>query len=100
MELTYKVTLSKKASKDYRELERQSYKDKVDGILDELSKNPTSAPSKRLKGHYSNLYWRRLNAVDRIVYSIECLDVDGYEGVVNILRMRTHYEGVLPAFLF
>ena len=41
-----------------------------------------------------------MNAVDRIVYSIECLDVDGYEGVVNILRMRTQYEGVLPAFLF
>lgn len=100
MELTYKITFSRKASKVYRELERQGYKDKVDSILAELSIDPISLPSKRLKGRYSHLYSRRLNAVDRIVYSIEEQGVEGYDGVVNVLRMRTHYDGILPAFIF
>ena len=49
MELTYKITFSRKASKDDRELERQGYKDKVDSILAELSIDPIFLPSKRLK---------------------------------------------------
>ena len=49
MELIYKITFSKKASKDYRELERQGYKDKVDSILAEQSIDPIFLPFKRLK---------------------------------------------------
>ena len=49
MELTYKITFSRKASIVYRELERQGYKDKVDSILVELSIDPIFLPSKRLK---------------------------------------------------
>ena len=41
-----------------------------------------------------------MNAVDRIVYSIEAQGAEGYDGVVNVLRMRTHYDGILPAFIF
>ena len=47
--MIYKITFSKKASKDYRELERQGYKDKVDSILVELSIDPIFLPFKRLK---------------------------------------------------
>ncbi len=100
MELTYKITFSKKVLKDYQELVRQGNKDKVDLILSELSIDPASPPSKRLKGRYSNLYSRLLNSVDRIVHSLDEQGAEGYYGVVNILRMRTHYQGILPAFLF
>lgn len=99
MELTYKITFSMKASKDYQELVCQGYKDKVDLLLSELSVDPASPPSKRLKGRYSNLYSRILNSVDRIVHSLEHC-AEGYDGVVNILRMCTDYQGILPAFLF
>lgn len=47
--MIYKITFSKKALKDYRELERQGYKDKVDSILVELSIDPIFLPFKRLK---------------------------------------------------
>ena len=97
--MTYKITFSMKAAKDYKELERQGYKEKVDSILMEISVSPRSS-SKRLKGRYSNLYSDRLNAVDRIVYSIEDSPFEQYEDVINVLRMRTHYEGILPSFLF
>lgn len=41
-----------------------------------------------------------MNAVDRIVYSIEEQWAEGYDGVVNVLRMCTHYDGILPALIF
>lgn len=55
MELTYKITFSMKASKDYQELVRQGNKDKVDLLLSELSVDPASPPPKRLKGRYSTI---------------------------------------------
>lgn len=97
--MTYKVTFSKKASKDYRELERRGLKGKVDDILSDIAEHPLSPPSKRLKGRYDYLYSRRLNSADRIVYTIEDTPLDGYDGVVNVVRMRTHYQGIIPAFI-
>ena len=100
--MTYLVTFSKKALKDYEELKRQGLKDKVDSILAEISNDPFSLPSKRLKGEVSDLYSRRLNRVDRIVYSVEEKPDESFEldGIINVVRMRTHYQGILPSFIF
>lgn len=97
--MTYLVTFSKEAFKDYQELERRGLKDKVDAILGEISEQPGHPPSKRLRGRYDHLYSRRLSSVDRIVYAIEEMPQEGYDGVVNVLRMRTHYQGMIPAII-
>ena len=97
--MTYLVRLSKKAQKDRKELERSGSKDKVEQILEELSKDPLSPPSKKLKGEASGLYSRRLNITDRAVFEIGNSSDPKYEGVVTVIRLRTHYKGIVPLFL-
>jgi len=95
----YQILLSKKAQKDRKELERSGMKEKVEQMLAELSEDPLSPPSKKLKGEASGLYSRRLNAVDRVVFEIDSSPDPKYDGVVRIVRMRTHYGGIVPLFL-
>lgn len=95
----YQVLLSKKAQKDRIELERAGLKDKVDQLFDELSKDPLGLPSKKLKGDVAGLYSRRLNITDRVVFEVVASSDPKYEGCVKIIRMRTHYAGIIPLFL-
>ena len=95
----YQAVLSKKAQKDRTELERSGFKEKIEEIFRDLSEHPFSPRSKKLKGDVSELYSRRLSIKDRAVLKIGDLSDPKYEGVVTIIRMRTHYKGVLPAFL-
>lgn len=95
----YKILLSKKAQKDRKELEKEGLWDKAEQILTEISKDPYSPPTKKLKGEAAGLYSRRLNATDRIVFSVEDSDGNEYEGIVKIIRMRTHCKGIIPLFL-
>ena len=96
--MTYLVTLSKTASKHRDELVRQGYGNKVESILKNISKNPFPPNSKTLKGQAEGLYSVRVNIQDRIVFEIEPYDGDEYEGVINIISMRTHYKGIIPLF--
>ena len=99
MELTYKVTFSKKASKDRKELIREGYEEKLNQIFSELAKNPLAPPSKPLRGEAAGLMSRRLNVKDRIVYEVKPIDDPSYDGEVVLIRLRTHYKGVIPLFL-
>ena len=95
----YGVLLSKKAQKDRLELERSGLKEKVEQILEELSNDPLSSPTKKLKGDASGLYSRRLNIADKVVFEIrESID-QKYEGEIIIIRLRARYKGVVPLFL-
>ena len=96
--MTYLVTLSRVASKHRDELFRQGYGDKVESILKTLSVNPYPPNSKALKGQAKGLYSVRVNIQDRIVFEIEPFDGDDYDGVINIISMRTHYKGIIPLF--
>ena len=96
--MTYLVTLSKTASKHRDELVRQGYGDKVKSILKIISEKPFLPNSKALKGQAEGLYSVRVNIQDRIVFEIEPYDGDEYEGVINIISMRTHYKGIIPLF--
>jgi len=96
--LTYLVTLSKTASKHRDELVRQGYEDKVESILKTISESPFPPNSKALKGQAKGLYSVRVNIQDRIVFEIEPYEGEDYEGVINIISMRTHYKGVIPLF--
>ena len=96
--MTYLVTLSKVASKHRDELVRQGYGNKVESILKTISENPFPPNSKALKGQAKGLYSVRVNIQDRIVFEIEPYDGDEYEGIINIISMRTHYKGIIPLF--
>ena len=64
-----------------------------------ISENPFPPNSKALKGQAKGLYSIRVNLQDRIVFEIEPYDGDDYEGIINIISMRTHYKGILPVFM-
>ena len=96
--MTYLVTLSRVASKHRDELVRQGYGDKVESVLKTLSINPYPPNSKALKGQAKGLYSVRVNIQDRIVFEIEPYDGKEYDGVINIISMRTHYKGIIPLF--
>ncbi|MDR1691110.1 MAG: type II toxin-antitoxin system YoeB family toxin [Candidatus Methanoplasma sp.] len=95
----YRILLSKKAKKDLIELERAGSKERVEQMLLDLSEDPFSYPSKKLKGEATGLYSRRLNITDRVVFEIKESPDPKYEGEVRIIRMRTHYKGIVPIFL-
>jgi len=99
MELPYLVTLSKKASDDLIELRRSGKGEKAEALLDALTEDPFSLKYEKLKGEAKGLFSVRINAVDRLVFEIEESHDERYEGIVNVIRMRTHYKGILPIFL-
>ena len=96
--MTYLVTLSKKASKDRDELIRQGYGGRIESILKTISQEPYPPNSKALKGQAKGLYSVRVNIQDRVIFEIEKSDIPGYEAVINIISMRTHYKGIIPLF--
>lgn len=91
----YTVILDKQAKKDYEELRRQGYGPKADAILKQLQTNPYQPPYEKLLGEYKGYYSKRLNRTDRVVYEIrEGACEDGSDAVV-VVRMRTHYRGMM-----
>ncbi len=97
--MTYKVTFSKKASKDRKELIREGYEEKLNQIFSELAENPLAPPSKHLKNEAMGLLSRRLNLKDRIVYEVKPIDDPSYDGEVILIRLRAHHKGAIPLFL-
>ncbi len=95
------MTLSKLAQKDLKELSRQGLGDKIVQILDSMQVDPfySPPPFKKLKGEMEGMYSRRLNVEHRIVYKVLPSDSEDYSGVILIIRMRTHYKGLIPLFL-
>jgi len=98
MELPYLVTLSKKASDYLIELRRSGKGKKAEALLDELEKDPFGLRSEKLRGEAKGLFSVRINAVDRLVFEAEGSDDERYEGIVNVISMRTHYRGILSIF--
>ena len=97
----YIIKMYKTAVKDYKELERKGMKDKADSILSLLSEDPFKTPPRyeALSGKYRGTYSRRLNRQDRVVYEIRDTDDPNVKYVV-IIRMRTHYKGIIPITFF
>ncbi len=92
----YIVKLYKAAEKDYDELKREGLQEKADSLLKLLSEDPFRSPPryKELSGQFRGVYSRRLNRTDRIVYEIRDTPDPEVKEVV-IIRMRTHYKGML-----
>lgn len=95
----YTVILDRQARKDYEELKRQGYGQKVDSILRQLQEDPYSPPYEKLCGEYKGFYSRRVNRTDRIVYEIrEGACEDGTDAAV-VSRMRTHHRGMFSILM-
>ena len=97
----YIIKMYKTAEKDYEELKRKGMKDKADSILTLLSQDPFKSPPRyeELSGRYKGTYSRRLNRQDRVVYEVRDTDDPNIKHVV-IIRMGTHYKGILPIAFF
>ena len=97
----YLLTFSKQAQKDAKLLVGDKLSDKAMEILEILERDPllNPPPYEKLHGELEGMYSRRINSKHRIVYEIREHDGSEYRGVVHIIRMRTHYKGML-SFLF
>ncbi|MDR2693529.1 MAG: type II toxin-antitoxin system YoeB family toxin [Chitinispirillales bacterium] len=81
--------------------ERAGCKPQLAKIFGILEKNPyeQSQGFEKLKGDLKNMYSRRINYHNRVVYDIfpnteNLLDPNGepYEGIVHIMRAWSHYD--------
>ena len=93
----YLLTFSKQARKDAKLLAGDKLSDKAKELLEILENDPLQDPPpyEKLHGELEGMYSRRINSKHRIVYEIRGHDSAEYRGVVHIVRMRTHYKGML-----
>ncbi len=85
----YKLYFTKQAQKDAKKLKESNLKEKAQGILAIIEKDPFSKypPFEKLVGDLTGAFSRRINIQHRIIYQV--LEEDK---VVKVLRMWTHYE--------
>jgi Txe/YoeB family toxin of toxin-antitoxin system len=90
----YLVTVTKAAERDLMMLKDDNLNRKARELIKILENNPfrTPSPFKKLHGQASNMYSRRLNSKNRLVYEVRESPDREYAGIVNIVRMRTHYR--------
>ena len=80
--MSYKITFTKQAKKDYEKIIASTYKQKALRLLKVLKETPMQPP-------YERAYSRRINIQHRLVY-----EVYEDEQTVKILAMWTHYENL------
>ncbi len=88
----YKVILSKRAQKDFDGLIAAGYEDKVRSILKRMESDPFYPPYEKLTLNLKGKCSRRINVKDRLVYEIR--PSDNCKGIVYVLRMRGHHQGI------
>jgi Txe/YoeB family toxin of toxin-antitoxin system len=97
LEKTFQLRWTKTAIKEFELLNGDKLKDKAIEILNILEDNPFQNPPPyvKLRGELDGLYSRRLDVRHRIVYEVVQSDDPGYKGIVVIVRMRSHYRGMM-----
>lgn len=94
------VEFTRQAAKDAKRLKAAGLDEKAKALVEVVRENPFGTPPayEALVGSLSGLYSRRISLQYRFVYSVqrEPVDRDGvrYDGVVRVVRMWTHCEGV------
>jgi Txe/YoeB family toxin of toxin-antitoxin system len=84
-ERSYRIEISKRAVKDIETLTPKLKKKLLDILVNRVAVNPFDG--KRLVGDLKGKWSVRLTLKDRIVYAI-----DEENGIVYVLRARTHYQ--------
>lgn len=96
----WKVVFTKQAAKDAKRLKGAGLEGKAKALVEVVREHPFKKPPsyEGLVGSLSGLYSRRINLQHRFVYEVvdAPFDEDGieYEGIVKVVRMWTHYEGL------
>jgi len=99
--VNYEVLLSKKSKEDREELSKQGYGEKIEELIEILRNDPFQNPPKykRLTGEMKGLLSRRISREHRLVYEVLPAEDKKFKGTVKVVRMRTHYKGIIPLFL-
>lgn len=96
----YLVKFTKQAAKDAKKLKAAGLDTKAKALVEIVRENPfQEIPAYEiLVGNLAGLFSRRINLQHRFVYQVfrEPYQKDGvsYEGVVKVVRMWTHYDGL------
>ena len=96
----YKIVFTKQALKDLDNLKKSRISAKAKVLVDIVRENPYQSPPRyeKLVGNLDGIISRRINIQHRLVYQVyeEVVVEDGikYEGIIKIIRMWTHYEGI------
>ena len=96
----YLIKFSKNADKDKKLLKSAGLEKKAKLLLDIISEDPfkNPPPYESLVGNLSGFYSRRINIQHRLVYAVYAEQLmennKSYEGIVQVARMWTHYEGL------
>ena len=95
----YSVRLSKQARKDLDFMLSSELRDKTIAMLDLLHEGPFRSPPpfERMKGDLKKFYSRRLNSEHRVIYEVLPDERGEFDGIVVVVRMGTHYRGIIPA---
>ena len=94
------VLFTKRATKDAKKLKSADLDDKAKRLVEIVRTDPFANPPRyeALVGKLSGMYSRRINIQHRFVYMVDSAPTsqDGvdYEGIVKVLSMWTHYEGL------
>ena len=92
----YRVVFTKQAVKDAEKLKMSGLSDKGKSLIEILKTDPfrNPPPYERLVGNLDGFYSRRINIKHRLVYMVFDEKADDFDGIVKIIRMWTHYDGV------
>ena len=96
----YLIKFSKNADKDKKLLKSAGLEKKAKLLLDIIAEDPFKIPPpyESLVGNLSGFYSRRINIQHRLVYTVYAEQITennvSYEGIIQVDRMWTHYEGI------
>ena len=96
----YKIVFTKQALKDLSKLKSANVSQKAKILVDLIRENLYQNPPRyeKLVGNLDGILSRRINIQHRLVYQVyeNSFEENGveYKGVVKIIRMWTHYDGV------
>lgn len=96
----WRVVFTRQAAKDAKNLKAVGLEGKARRLVEAVRADPFGTPPayEGLVGSLAGLCSRRISIQHRFVYSVDATPVNhggtSYEGIVKVVRMWTHYEGM------
>lgn len=96
----YKIVYTKQSIKNIDKLKAANISQKAKNLVEIIRQNPYQNPPKyeKLVGNLDGILSRRINIQHRLVYQVyEENFIENeieYQGIVKIIRMWTHYDGM------
>lgn len=96
----WKIIFTKQAAKDAKKLKSAGLEKKAKKLINIIEIDPFAKPPsyESLVGNLSGLYSRRINLHHRLVYQVlqnpQPNDNEQFEGIVKVIRMWSHYDGL------